>query len=74
MDIVAPIETKTLSKKPINQWLTLGLKISLKQSNKLYRKWRKSRNPDSKVEYKKYKNLLDKLISCLLYTSPSPRD
>ena len=53
MDIVAPIETKTLSKKPINQWLTLGLKISLKQSNKLYRKWRKSRNPDSKVEYKK---------------------
>ena len=62
MDIVAPITTKILSKKPINQWLTLGLKISLKQSNNLYRKWRKTRNPESKVEYKKYKNLLNKLI------------
>ena len=36
MDIVAPITTKILSKKPINQWLKLGLKISLKQSNNLY--------------------------------------
>ena len=62
MDIVAPITTKILSKKPINQWLTLGLKISLKQSNNLYRKWRKNCNPESKVEYKKYKNLLHKLI------------
>ena len=62
MDIVAPITTKLLSKKPINQWLILGLKISLKQSNNLYRKWRKNRNPESKVEYKKYKNILDKLI------------
>ena len=72
MDIVAPVTTKILSKKPINQWLTLGLKVSLKESNNLYRKWRKTKNPDKKVEYKKYKNLLDKL--CLLYTSPSPRD
>ena len=62
MDIVAPITTKILSKKTINQWLTLGLKISLKQSNNLYRKWRKNRNPESIVEYKKYKNILDKLI------------
>ena len=62
MDIVAPVTTKILSKKPINQWLTLGLKISLKESNNLYRKWRKTKNPDKKVEYKKYKNLLDKLI------------
>ena len=29
MDIVAPVTTKILSKKPINQWLTLGLKICL---------------------------------------------
>ena len=55
MDIVAPITTKILSKKTINQWLTPGIKISLKQSNTLYRKWRKSGKSESKIEYKKYK-------------------
>ena len=53
MDIVAPIESKTLGKRPINQWLTPGTLISIKHSTKLYKQWRRS---------------------CLLYTSPSPRD
>ena len=48
MDIVAPIESKTIKNKVENQWTTLGIRTSLETAAKLY--------------------------SCLLYTSPSPRD
>ena len=30
LDIVAPVETKVIGKKPINLWTTAGLKVSLK--------------------------------------------
>ena len=43
MDIVAPIESKTMGKRPINQWLTPGTLISIKHSTKLYRQWRRSK-------------------------------
>ena len=71
--------------------------MSLKKSNQLYKKYKKSPTAEKKSEYKKYKKKLDKLLrilksdyydviiedagtdsrkiwSCLLYTSPSPRD
>ena len=40
MDIVVPVETKELKKRPINQWTTPGIKISLKRAAKLYRKYK----------------------------------
>ena len=43
MDIVAPIEPKSLGKRPINQLLTPGTLISIKRSNKLYRQWRRTK-------------------------------
>ena len=47
----------------MNQWLTPGTKNSLKQSNTLYRKWRKNGKSENKIEYRKYKKkLLDKPI------------
>ena len=52
MDIVAPVETKELKKKPINQWTTPGIKVSLKNASKLYRKYRSSRKNADKIEYK----------------------
>ena len=61
-DIVAPVETKTVRTKRINQWLTQGLAISLKTSSKLYRDSKKAKTEQSKGKYKRYKKLLDKLI------------
>ena len=40
MDIVTPVETKEAKKRPINQWTTPGIKISLKRAAKLYRKYK----------------------------------
>ena len=31
LDIVAPVETKVMGKKPINLWTTAGLKVSFKK-------------------------------------------
>ena len=62
MDIVAPVETKELKKKPINQWTTPGIKISLKKASKLYRKYRSSRKTADKIEYKTYKKVLEAVI------------
>ena len=71
LDKVAPIETKTLSNKPINRWLTTGIKISLNNAEKQYKKVKQGKL--QKSEYKTYKKILESCI-CLLYTSPSPRD
>ena len=81
LDEVAPIETKTMSNKPINLWLTTGIKISLNNAEKQqYKKVKQGKL--QKSEYKKYKKILESCIrrlkhrhyTCLLYTSPSPRD
>ena len=60
LDIVAPIETKEVGLRKLNPWLTQGLKISLKNGQKLYRKMKKSLT--GKQEYKKYKKTLDMVI------------
>ena len=74
LDIVAPVETKQIGKKPINLWTRAGTRVSLKKSKQLYKKYKKNPTTEKKSEYKKYKKKLIKLLSCLLYTSPSPRD
>jgi exonuclease III len=60
-DIVAPIESKNIKKKKLNQWTTQGIRISLKQSAKLYKTSKKSPTEDNKLKYKRYKRLLDKV-------------
>ena len=55
LDIVAPIETKTIGKKPINLWNTAGTKVSLKQSNTLYKKYKKNPTPENNELYTTYK-------------------
>ena len=56
LDTVAPVETKTLSNKPINRWLTTGIKISLSNAEKQYKKVKQGKL--QKSEYKKYKKIL----------------
>ena len=65
LDIVAPVETKQIGKKPINLWTTAGTRVSLKKSNQLYKKYKKNPTAEKKSEYKKYKKKLDKLLRIL---------
>ena len=48
LDIVAPVETKVMGKKPINLWTTAGLKVSFKNSNNLYKIYRKHPTNENK--------------------------
>ena len=50
--IVAPVETRTLGKKPINLWITAGLKTSLKTSNNLYKVYKKQPTQENKTSTK----------------------
>ena len=60
LDIIAPVETKKMSKKPINKWITQGIKISLKNVNQQYKALQSGRLP--KKEYVKYKKILGNVI------------
>ena len=63
MDIFCPVETKELSSRPINQWKTKGLSISLAKANKMFMQTKKSKVDDKgRSEYKKYKKVLDATI------------
>ena len=53
MDIVAPVETKTVEKKPIDQWTTQGLKVSIITTEKLYQKLLSSQTRRKHLKYKK---------------------
>ena len=44
MDIFSPVETKEMSTRPINQWKTQGIAISLKLANKQYRQYSKDKS------------------------------
>jgi exonuclease III len=61
-DLLAPVETRKLKTRRVNQWTTKGIMISLKHSSRLYKKYKKSKKPDMKSQYKNYKKLLDKVI------------
>ena len=45
LDIVAPIETKTMNVRHDNHWVTPGIAISLKQQAKLFKKHKPANNP-----------------------------
>ena len=63
MDIFCPVVTKELSSRPINQWKTKGLSISLARANKMFRQTKKAKADDKcRSEYKKYKKVLDATI------------
>ena len=63
MDIFSPVKTKEMSTRPINQWKTQGIAISLKLANKQYRQYSKDKSNIALGEsYKQYRNILDKVI------------
>ena len=66
MNIVEPIETKELGKRPINQWLMPGILISIKHSNKLFKQWKRNKTNTDKQFYRKYKNILELSIPKIL--------
>ena len=58
IDIFSPVETKEISTRPINQWKTQGIAISLKSANKQYRQYSKDKsNVTLKESYKRYRNI-----------------
>ena len=65
LDMVAPIQTKCLGKKPTNLWTTAGTRVSLKKSNQLYKKYKKNPATEKISEFKKYKRQLDKILRML---------
>ena len=65
LDIVAPVETKTIGKKPINLWVTGGIKVSMKTCNDLYKRYRKSPSDENRKKYKIYKKKLETLTRIL---------
>ena len=63
MDIFSPVETKEMSIRPINQWKTQGIAISLKSANKQYRQYSKDKsNITLRESYKQCQNILDRVI------------
>ena len=62
LDIVAPIETKTMNVRHDNHWVTPGIAISLSKQAKLYKKHKLANNPTSTIRYTNYKSILNKVI------------
>ena len=62
LDIVAPIETKTLKVDQSNDWITPGISNSLATQAKLFRQFKTANTPESCTRYKKYKKLLGCVI------------
>ena len=60
MDLVAPIESKSFSKKENVPWLTKGIRVSLENSRSFYKQSHKS-DCDREI-YKNYKKILDRVI------------
>ena len=55
------IERKKLKEKP---WLTKGLLQSIKQKNKMYKKFLDHSNCSLYTQYKKYRNTLNRALEC----------
>ena len=60
LDEVAPVKTKKVSTKKINQWSTIGIITSTKNSYQLYKSVKKKQL--LKEEYKEYKKVLQRVI------------
>ena len=59
--IDVPLEKKKLKEKP---WLTKGLLKSIKQKNKMYKKFLDRSNCSLYTQYKKYRNTLNRALEC----------
>ena len=56
LDEVAPILTKSVTTKKINQWSTTGIVISARKASIMYRKVKRTGNGE--IKYKLYKKYL----------------
>ena len=62
-DNICPVsETRVKPKELENRWMTSGLIKSSKRKQKLYVKFLKSRSTSDEINYKKYKNLFQKIL------------
>ena len=55
MDLVCPIEMKDIANKPVNNWMSQGLKISQNTANAMYMKIKKGRADTLYVESRAFK-------------------
>ena len=56
------IQLKHNNKKPTKPWITPGIKISIRQKNKLYKAYHIAPFLYNKIKYKRYKNVLNNII------------
>ena len=61
-DTCFPMKTYKYGYRTRKPWLSEGMKQSIKIKNKLYRKSKKSANPEHELQYKRYRNKLNKLL------------
>ena len=61
-NICFPMKTYKYGYRTRKPWLSEGMKQSIKIKNKLYRKSKKSANPEHELQYKRYRNKLNKLL------------
>ena len=57
-----PLKQKRNTKTTQNPWMTRGLKKSIKKKNKLYAIHKQRPNPYNAIIYRRYKNILQRLI------------
>ena len=58
-----PIRTFKHGYKNRKPWLTNGLKTSIKIKNRMYKRHRKTKNPEHEKAYKTYKNKLNRILT-----------
>ena len=58
-----PVRTFKNGYKNRKMWLTEGLKKSIKIKNNMYKRHKRTNNPEHEAEYKKYKNKLNYLLT-----------
>ena len=61
-DTFFPRKTFKYGYRTRKPWLTEGMKQSIKTKNKLYKKSKKSSNPEHELHYKRYRNKLNKML------------
>ena len=57
-----PLKRIKIGYKNRKPWLTDALKKSIKRKNQMFKRKNKTKNPEQEVEYKKYRNRLNKII------------
>lgn len=59
---------KVIARKPVAKcrkpWITSAIAKSIKRKNKLHKAWLRTRNDETKIKYKVYKNKLTHILRC----------